>query len=132
MKALLKVSSATSGTCQNYRRLVNEVSCNLINALEGVDTGVPIHELLLIEVILSKMKLAHRHDCETKNAGSKFHGLRELLEFLETKCQALEIIEAKRPVNDVKHSSSVSKAECIATKSVYVDSDNLGYTCKIC
>ena len=131
MKALLNVTSATSGTCQDYRRLVNEVSSNL-NALEELDTGVPIHESLLSEVILSKIKLADRHDWEIKNAGNKFHGLRELLEFLETRCQTLEIIEVRRPVNDVEHSQSVSKAKCMATKSVYVGSDNLNYACKIC
>jgi hypothetical protein len=109
VKALLNVSSATSGTCQHYRRLVNEISSNL-NALEVLDTGVPI----LSEVILSKINLADRHDWEIKNAGNKFHGLRELLEFLETRCQTLEIIEVRRPVNDFEHSPGVSKAKCMA------------------
>lgn len=88
VKALLSLSNATSGTCQDYRGLVNEVSSNL-KAQEGLGIEVPIHELLLIEVILSKMKLADSHDWEIKNAGARFHRLKELLEFLEAKMPSI-------------------------------------------
>lgn len=88
VKALLSLSNATSGTCQDNRGLVNEVSSNL-KAQEGLGIEVPIHELLLIEVILSKMKLADSHDWEIKNAGARFHRLKELLEFLEAKMPSI-------------------------------------------
>jgi hypothetical protein len=60
-KALLNLHSAYSGTAQDYRRLINEVSSN-IAAIEGLNTGVSLHEIILIEAILNNIKA---HDSKT-------------------------------------------------------------------
>jgi hypothetical protein len=52
-----------------------------LNALDGLGIDVPIHELLIIEIIMSKKKLADRQDWEVKNAGARFHSSKNCWNF---------------------------------------------------
>jgi hypothetical protein len=62
-KALLNLHSTYSGTAQNYRRLINEASSN-IATIEGLNTGVSLHEITLMEAILNNIKAHDRQATE--------------------------------------------------------------------
>jgi hypothetical protein len=108
--------------------VVNEASSNL-NALEVLNMEVPVYDLLLIEVMLNRMKLADGHEWEKD--GVEFRGLKDLLEFLKTKCQALEAIETRKVVNDIRQRCNAYKAKCMAIKLMYVDSVKSGHACRL-
>jgi hypothetical protein len=94
-KALLNLHSAYSGAAQDYRRLINEVSSN-IAAIEGLNTGVSLHEIILMEAILNNIKAHDRQDWEVRTASSHFPKLQNLIDFLENKCQAFKVIDFEK------------------------------------
>ncbi|XP_046985874.1 uncharacterized protein LOC124555853 [Schistocerca americana] len=90
-KALLALPTVGHGAASDYRQLINHV-CSHLKALEALKPDVPLHEVILSEEILSSMRPTDRHEWEVKMSGSTFTTLNQLIDFLETKCQALELI----------------------------------------
>jgi hypothetical protein len=92
VKELLHLSEVNNNTATEYRSLINQVCCNL-SALEALNLETPVHELMLIELMLSKLKPADRHQWESHIVNVKSPRLNHLIEFLENKCQTIETIE---------------------------------------
>ncbi|XP_047106253.1 uncharacterized protein LOC124775465 [Schistocerca piceifrons] len=90
-QTLLALPAVGHGAASNYRQLINHV-CSHLKALEALKPDVPLHEVILSEEILSSMRPTDRHEWEVKMSGSTFTTLNQLIDFLETKCQALELI----------------------------------------
>ena len=91
VKHLLNLNNCTSGAFSNYRKLINEVNSNLA-AVQNIQPGVELHELLLQELILNRIKSSHRSEWENKFSSSDTPSLNQLLEFLERKCQSLDCL----------------------------------------
>jgi hypothetical protein len=130
-KALLNLHSAYSGTAQNYRRLINEVSSNTA-AIEGLNTGVSSHEIILMEAILNSKKAHDRQDWEVRTASSDFPKLQNLIDFLESKCQALEVIDFGKISVANKPKSCTYSSGAFNTKRAHVASVSSKHTCIYC
>jgi hypothetical protein len=63
-----------------------------LTALEALNLEIPIHELIIMELMLNKLKPADRQ-WESHVVNLKSPRLNQLREFLENKCQAIETIE---------------------------------------
>ena len=98
---MLSLHNCTSGAFIDYMKLINEVKSNLA-AVQNIQPGVELHELLLQEFILNRLKSSHRSEWENKFLSSDTPGLNQLLDFLERKCQSLEL-------SDVRKSNVVSQ-----------------------
>ncbi|XP_047120286.1 uncharacterized protein LOC124803149 [Schistocerca piceifrons] len=69
VKALLALPTVGHGTASDYRQLINHI-CSHLKALEALKPDVPIHEVILLEEILSSMRPTDRHEWEVKMSGS--------------------------------------------------------------
>ncbi|PSN29774.1 hypothetical protein C0J52_27036 [Blattella germanica] len=59
VKHLLNLHNGTSGSFSDYRKLINQIKSNL-SAIENLESETPLHEILLQELILNKIKYIHR------------------------------------------------------------------------
>jgi hypothetical protein len=101
VKELLHLSEVNNNTAAEYRSLINQVCCYL-RALEALKLETPVHELMLIESMLSKLKPADRHKWESHMVNVKSPRVNYLIEFLENKCQTIETIEFRNSNSTVR------------------------------
>lgn len=131
VKGLLTLSSATDGNAANYRKLVNQIRTNL-NGIDSVESNIPIHELLITELVLNKIKYNHRLEFENKYSDSQSTSLNDLIDFLESKSQTLELLASKN-VNVDKPIANKTKAANSKAKSLHVTQNQEKHTaCIFC
>jgi hypothetical protein len=82
----------------SLRQLINHV-CSNINALQALSLNVPLHDLILNQLMLVTL------DAESQNEWELLTTLRtdspttaELITFLESRCRALELIQTLQAV----------------------------------
>jgi hypothetical protein len=76
--------------------------------------------------INSSVKYNHRGEWEGKFASSDIPKLNDLIDFLERKCQTLELTEAKKPVVEQNHESRSKR------KVLHIASNSPALHCKFC
>jgi hypothetical protein len=79
-----------SRASSEHKMLVNAIRSNLM-ALQTISTKIPVHEILLSDLVLGRADYKLRQDWEVYSASVKFPSLEQVLQFIETRCQALEL-----------------------------------------
>jgi len=65
-----------------------------LNAFKALDFSIPLHEVLLSQISIEHVDEVTRKQWEIKAVTQWVTELKELIKFLEGKCQALELIHA--------------------------------------
>ena len=108
----------------DLRALINQFQSNL-NAIKALDLSIPLHEVLLSQILIEHVDEVTRKQWEMKAVSQGITELETIIKFLEGKCQAFELIHAsKHPRNN--NSSGVSKP----TKHAYVATHSLCVLCR--
>ena len=95
--------------------LINQFQSNL-NAIKALYLSVPLHELLLSQILIEYVDEVTRKQWEMKAVTQGVTELEKIIKFLEGKCQALKLIHASRQSRNNNKSSSVSNK----TKHAYI------------
>ena len=93
VKRLLMLPTVNKESPHELRALLNEVSSNL-NAIKALNPEVPLHELILTQLILNKIDESSRRQWELQSAPQECTHLSEICKFLEERCQALDHIKS--------------------------------------
>jgi len=95
------------------RALINQFQSNL-NAIKALDLSIPLHEMLS-QILIEHVDEVTRKQWEIEAVSQGVTELAAIIQFLEDKCQALELIRtSQHPRNN--NSSGISKQ----TKHPYV------------
>jgi len=114
VKSLLSLPVINKVSATDLRALINQFQSNL-NATKALDLSIPLHEVLLPQILIEHVDEVTRKQWEIKAVSQGMTELEAIIKFLEGKCQALELIHASQhPRNN--NSSGVSKP----TKHAYV------------
>ena len=96
-----------------------------MNAIKALDLSITLHEVLLSHILLEHVDEATRKQWEMKADSQGITELEAVIKFLESECQALELINANQhPRNN--NSSGVSKP----TKHAYVATHSSCVSCR--
>jgi len=79
----------------DFRALINQFQSNL-NAIEALDLSIPLHEVLLSQILIEHVNEVTRKQREMKAVSQRVTELEAVIKFLEGKCQALELIQASQ------------------------------------
>ena len=108
VKSLLSLSVINKESATDLRSLINQFQSNL-NAIKALDLSIPLHEVLLSHILLEHVDEATKKQWEIKAVSQGITELEAVVKFLESKCQALELIHAnEHPWNN--NNTGVSKA----------------------
>ncbi|XP_049782344.1 uncharacterized protein LOC126183996 [Schistocerca cancellata] len=91
VKELLNLPNVRVESAKDLRMLINQLMRNL-NAIEVMQVGIPLHEILLSHILLDHIRVTLRKQWECKTADTTFPRLKDLVAFLEASCQTLELI----------------------------------------
>jgi hypothetical protein len=125
MKSLLSLPMINKESATDLRVLINQFQSNL-NAVKALHLGIPLHEVLLSQILIEHVDDLTRKQWEMKAVTQGVTELEELIKFLEGKCQALELIHVSQQLRDTNSNSSISKQ----TKHAYVATHNSCVLCK--
>jgi hypothetical protein len=117
---MFNIESAT-----DLRALIYQFQSNL-NAVRALDFGIPLHEVLLSQILIEHVHELARKQWDIKAVTQGVTELEELIKFLEGKCQVLDIIRASQKHRNTNSNSSMSKQ----TKHAYVATHNSCVSCK--
>ena len=107
MKSLLSHPVINKESATDLRALINQFQSNLI-AVKALDLSVPLHEVLLSQILVEHVDEVTRKQWEMKAVSQGVTELEAIIKFLEGKCQALELIRASQhPRNNNR--SGISK-----------------------
>ena len=102
VNSLLSLPSCQKATAADLRQLSNHVTSNL-NALESLQLEMPLHEILLQQLILDKLDSSTRKEFEMQAPNDTFCELKEVTEFLEGRGQVLELMAASKATKGTSH-----------------------------
>jgi hypothetical protein len=123
VKSLLSLPVINKESATDLRALINQFQSNL-NAIKALDFSIPLHEVLLSQILIQHVDEVTRKQWEMKAVSQGVTELEAIIKFLEGKCQALELIHASQhPRNN--NSSGVSRQ----TKHAYVATHS---SCVLC
>jgi hypothetical protein len=91
-KHLCNMPQVKKGDAATLRQLINHVSSN-INALQALSLNVSIQDLVLSHLILETLDADTLKEWETHPARSDVPLITELINFLERRCKAFELIQ---------------------------------------
>jgi hypothetical protein len=112
VKGLLKLPNASKDSALELRHLINQLMSNL-HAVEALTLETPIHEILLSHLVLEHVDTNTRREWEVISAGQEIPRLAKLCEFLEARCQALEVVNMKEPsTNNLGKVTSATPDKC--------------------
>jgi len=77
----------------DLRAMINQFQSNL-NAIKALDLSIPLHEVLLLQILIEHVDKATRKQWEMKAVSQGITELESIIKFLEGKYQALELIHA--------------------------------------
>jgi len=124
VKSLLSLPVINKESATDLRALINQFQINL-NAIKALDLSIPLHEVLLSQILIEHVDEVTRKQWEMKAVSEGITELEAIIKFLEGKCQALELIHASQhPRNN--NSSGVSKP----TKHAYVATHSSCVSCR--
>jgi hypothetical protein len=114
VKSLLSLPVINKESATDLRASINQFQSN-VNAINALDLSIPLHEVLLSQILIEHVDEATRKQCEMKAVSQGITELESIIKFLEGKCLALELIHASQHPRNT-NSTCVSKP----TKHAYV------------
>jgi len=123
VKSLLSMPVINKESATDLRTLINQFQSNL-NAVKALDLSIPLHEMLLSQILIEHVDEATRKQWEMKAVFQGITELESIIKLLEGKCQALELIHASQHSRN-NNSSCVSKP----TKHAYVATHSSCFLC---
>ena len=97
-KQLVNMPQVRKGNAASLRRLINYVTSNL-NALKALELKAPVQDLMLNHLMLATMDPETQREWELETASRADIPLTtDLITFMESRCQALELIQTTQPV----------------------------------
>ena len=93
MKSLLSLPVIHKESATDLKALINQFQSNL-NAIKALDLSIPLHEVLLSQILIEHVDEVTRKQWEMKAVSQGINELEAIIKFLEGKCQALELIHA--------------------------------------
>ena len=124
VKSLLSLPVIKKESATELRALINQFQSDL-NAIKTLDLSVPLHEVLLSQILIEHVDEATRKQLEMRAVSRGVTELQAIIKFLEGKCQAFELIHASHhPMNE--NSRGVIKP----TKHAYVTTHSSCVTCR--
>jgi hypothetical protein len=124
VKSLLSLPLINKESATDLRAVINQFQSSL-NAVKALDLGIPLHEVLLPQILIDHVDGLPSKQWEMKAVTQGVTELEELIKFLEGKCQAPELIRASQQLRATNSNSSMSKQ----TKHAYVATHN---SCVLC
>jgi len=94
VKSLLSLPVINKESATDLRALINQFQSNL-NAIKALDLSIPLHEVLLSQILIEHVDEVTRKQWEMKAVSQGITELEAIIKFLEGKSQALELIHAK-------------------------------------
>jgi len=124
VKSLLSLPVINKESATDLRVLISQFQSNL-NAIKALDLSIPLHGVLLSQIVIEHMDEVNRKQWEMKAVSQGITELEAIIKFPESKCQALELIHtSQRPRNN--NSSGVSKL----IKHAYVATHSSCVSCR--
>jgi len=93
VKSLLSLPVINKESATDLRALINQFQSNL-NDIKALDLSIPLHEVLLSQVLIEHVDEVTRKQWEMKAVSQRMTEIEAIIEFLEGKCQTLELIHA--------------------------------------
>ncbi|XP_046404409.1 uncharacterized protein LOC124169753 isoform X1 [Ischnura elegans] len=109
MKSLFSLPSMKRESVNELRMVLNQLVSNY-NAIEALKLDTPLHEVLLSQLLLEKIDEQTCKEWEVKANNQQFPRLDELIEFLEAKCQALEVVKSNQTQKEKSTTSKQSES----------------------
>ena len=94
VRALLTLPSAHKNSESEIRHLINQVVSNK-NALEAMDLPIPLEDLLISQMIMERLDKYTKMEFESRFDNQGFPSLDDLKQFLEGKCQTLQLVQGE-------------------------------------
>jgi hypothetical protein len=118
VKSLLSMPVINKESATDLRALINQFQSNL-NAINALYLSIPLHEVLLSQILIEHVDEATRKQWELKAVSQGITELESIIKFLEGKCRALELIHASqhRGNNNTSCVSKPAKHAYVATHS---------------
>jgi len=96
-KQLVNMLQVRKGGAASLRRLINYVTSNM-NALKALQLKAPVQDLMLNHLMLATMDPETQREWELETASRADIPLTtDLITFMESRCQALELIQTTKP-----------------------------------
>jgi hypothetical protein len=97
----MSTATSTEGDAVSLRQLINHV-CSNINAPQALSLNVPLHDLILNELMLVTLDAESQKDCELLiMSRTDTPTTAELITYLEGRCRALELIQKLQAVKTI-------------------------------
>ena len=110
VKQLLQLPTSKRNDASSMRHLINHVSSNL-NAIQALQLETSTHDLIMNHLLLSVLDLDTHKEWELQTAAlPDIPSTSEVIKFLETRCKALELLQANQlPSTSTSQRSSETK-----------------------
>ncbi|KAJ8893804.1 hypothetical protein PR048_006405 [Dryococelus australis] len=96
-KTFAKLATCKQVDNRRIHLFVNQVTSNL-NAIRAIDIKIPLHELLMSQMMLEKLDATTRKEWELYSSPQKFSTCDELLTFLEIRSKAIELMQPTQAI----------------------------------
>jgi len=93
--SLLSLPVISKGSATDLRALINQFQNNL-NAIKSLDLSIPLYEVLLCRILIEHVDEVTRKQREMNAVSQGMTELEAIINFLEGKCQAFELIHASQ------------------------------------
>jgi hypothetical protein len=95
IKELMALRNARHDSPKELRLLINQL-CSNLNAVEALKIETPLHEIILSHLVLERISLSLRKQWENSSPSEVYPSLKDLIQFLESNCQTLEIVASNK------------------------------------
>jgi len=124
VKSLLSLPVINKESATNLRALINQFQSNM-NAIKALDLNMPLHEVLLSQILIEHVDEVTRKQWEMKAVSQGITELEAIIKFLGGKCQTLELIHASQHPRSnskpTKHAYVATHSSCVS----YIDNHPL-------
>ncbi|XP_075217844.1 uncharacterized protein LOC142322650 [Lycorma delicatula] len=116
VREIINIKLVSKEDANELRQFINTAISNF-NALDVLNIQTPIHEIILSQLYIDRLDAKTKREWKLKNSTQDFPSLKDLFEFSENKCQALEALASsssnkqktvyeRQKYKPVRHSSS--------------------------
>ncbi|PNF13605.1 hypothetical protein B7P43_G17664 [Cryptotermes secundus] len=112
IKELMTLPNTRHDSPNELRLLINQL-CSNLNAVEALKIETPLHEIVLSHLVLERISLNLRKQWENSSSSKVYPSLKDLIKFLESNCQTLEIVSSNKTAagsqEDLKRGTSLRR-----------------------
>ncbi|PNF27380.1 hypothetical protein B7P43_G18312 [Cryptotermes secundus] len=95
IKELMTLPNARHDSPKELWLLIKQL-CSTLNAVEALKIKTPLHEIILSHLVLERISLNLRKQWENSSSSKVYPSLKDLIQFLESNCQTLEIVSSNK------------------------------------